>query len=131
VKYLPPFELIKGFMHFATARGEVRVDASYEDYQKMIRTLLAGIDVDEEWYLRTYADVAEGIGKGVIISARQHFVDHGYFEGRRPFPMAVDEHWYLSTNADVAEEVRNGTFESGQAHFDAAGYREGRRPQSL
>lgn len=130
MKYLPPFELIKGFMRFATVRGEVRVDATYEDYQKMIRTLLSCIGVDEEWYLRTYVDVAEGIGKGVIISARQHFIDHGYFEGRRPFAMLVDERWYLATNADVAEEVRHGTFESGQAHFDAAGYREGRRPRA-
>ncbi|HEY1932517.1 MAG TPA: hypothetical protein VGG99_10935 [Acetobacteraceae bacterium] len=131
MNYLPPFEVIKGFMRFATVRGEVRVDASYEDFQRLIRTVLAGIDVDEEWYLHTYDDVAQGIGKGLIVSARQHFIDHGYFEGRRPFPISVDERWYLATNSDVADEVRRGTFDSGQGHFDAAGYREGRRPRAL
>lgn len=130
MNYLPPYEIIKNFMRFATVRGELRVDASYEEYQKMIRTLLGGIEVDEQWYLSTYADVAEGIEKGLIASARQHFINHGYFEGRKPFPMNVDERWYLEINTDVAEEVRRGTFESGQGHFEAAGYREGRRPRA-
>jgi len=131
VKYLPPFEIVKGFMRLTTVRGEPRVNASYDDIQRMIRVLLAGIEVNEAWYLRTYEDVAQGIRDGLIVSAKQHFVDHGYFEGRRPFPMTVDERWYLATNADVAEQVRHGTFDSGQGHFDSSGYKEGRLPSAL
>jgi hypothetical protein len=97
----------------------------------MIQAFLVGVEVDEEWYLEQNEDVAEGIRAGKIISARQHFLDHGYFEGRAPFPMMVDEAWYLARNADVAEQVRLGAFESGQAHFDAAGYLEGRMPCEL
>ena len=75
---------------------------------------------------RTFAD---GIRAGTIKSAKEHFLDHGYFEGRAPYPLAVDETWYLATNPDVAEQVRLGKFESGQAHFNASGYRDGRLPR--
>jgi hypothetical protein len=131
VHYIPPFEIIKTFLRLAPSRGEQRVNATYEDIQKMIRSLLSGIEVDEAWYLRTYGDVAQGISDGLIRSARQHFVDHGYFEGRLPFPITVDERWYLETNTDVAEQVRHGTFPTGQAHFESSGYREGRLPRPL
>ena len=61
-------------------------------------------------------------------SARQHFIDDGFFEGRRPFPMDVDERWCLQQYPDVAESVRTGVVGSGQQHFVEDGYREGRLP---
>lgn len=132
MRYIPPFELIKGRVRVSRAKdGAVRVNASYEDMVRLIQALLVGIEVDEAWYLQQNEDVAEGIRAGTIQSAKQHFIDHGYFEGRAPFRMTVDERWYLTTNADVAEQVRMGTFESGQAHFDASGYHEGRLPRAL
>ena len=130
MRYLPPFETIKGMLNLTTQRGKTRVDMTYEDTQKMIRVRLDAIEVDEAFYLERNPDVAEGVQKGEIRSAREHFVDHGYFEGRAPYRIAVDEAWYLATNADVAEQVRLGTFASGQAHFDAAGYQEGRLPRA-
>jgi len=128
VKYLPPFEVLKGMMNLTTARGTTRVDMTYEDIQKLIRALLTSIDVDEEFYLLRNQDVADGIRVGNIRSAREHFVDHGYFEGRLPYPIDVDEAWYLTTHADVAETVRQGYYDTGQAHFDGPGYPEGRQP---
>ena len=59
---------------------------------------------------------------------RQHFVDDGYFEGRRPFAMPIDERWYLTENPDVADSIRRGDIPSAQEHFDQDGYREGRLP---
>jgi hypothetical protein len=131
VRYVPPFEHIKGHLRVSEARGgAIRVKATYEDMLRLIQALLVGIDVDEAWYLQQNEDVAQGIREGKIQSAKQHFLDHGYFEGRAPYRIAVDEAWYLATNADVAEQVRLGTFASGQAHFDAAGYQEGRLPRA-
>ncbi len=131
MRYLPPFETIKGMLNLTTARGKTRVDMTYEDVQKMIQALLFAIVVDEEFYLTRNPDVAEGIRLGTIRSAQEHFVDHGYFEGRLPYHIEVDEAWYLETNQDVARTLESGEYGSGQAHFDGPGYPEGREPYPL
>jgi hypothetical protein len=128
VKYLPPFELIRRSIEIATVRGELRVNVSYENFVGILRTLIRGIEVNEDWYARTYEDIGQAIKEGVIRSAKQHFVDDGYFEGRLPFPILVDEKWYLTEYADVAEGIRTGVIESAQEHFSKDGYREGRLP---
>lgn len=128
MRYLPPFETIKGLFSLTTTRGRTRVEMTYEDLQKLMKTLLSVVPVDEAFYLAHNRDVAEGIALGTIRSARDHFVNHGYFEGRQPYPMQVDETWYLETHSDVAETVRQGEYPSAQAHFDGPGYPEGRAP---
>jgi hypothetical protein len=90
--------------------------------------MIVGIEVDEEWYLRTYEDIAKAVREGAIRSAQHHFVEDGYFEGRIPFPMRVDERWYMNQYPDVGDSVRRGELPSAQAHFDEDGYREGRLP---
>src|SRR5665213_2466901 len=111
--------------------GVMRVTASHENFTKLLRTVIADIEVNESWYLGRYEDVTLAVRNGTVESAKAHFVHDGYFEGRLPFPIKVDERWYLSTYLDVAEHVRKATFPSGQAHFDAEGYREGRLPFKL
>jgi hypothetical protein len=128
VKYLPPFELIRRSIEISTVRGELRVNLSYENFVSILRTMIRGIEVNEAWYAKTYEDIGGAIKDGIVRSAKQHFVDDGYFEGRLPFPIAVDERWYLSENPDVAESIRKGTVDSAQDHFDKNGYREGRLP---
>jgi hypothetical protein len=128
VKYIPPFELIRRSIEISTVRGELRVNMSYEDFVKILRMMIGGIEVNEAWYLRTYEDIASAIRDGVVKSAKQHFVDDGYFEGRLPFPIVVDERWYVAQNPDVGDSVRKGIVISAQAHFDQDGYREGRLP---
>jgi len=107
------------------------VTASYEDILSLIRRLIADAPVDEAWYLESYQDIAEAIGQGIVASAKSHFVNDGYFEGRLPFPIRVDEWYYLSQNPGVAEQVRKGVLASGQQHFDENGYQEGRLPFGL
>ena len=128
MRYLPPFEAIKGLITLTSARGRTRVDMTYDDLQTLIRTLLSVVKVDEPFYLAHNRDVAEGVALGTIRSAQDHFINHGYFEGRQPYPLEVDEAWYLNTHADVAETVRRGEYASAQAHFDGPGYPEGRAP---
>lgn len=128
VKYLPPFDLIRRLVEISTVRGELRVSLSYDDFIKIIRLLISSIQVDEEWYLQEYGDIAQAIQDGKLVSAKQHFIDDGYFEGRRPFGMPVDERWYLEQYPDVADSVRKGVVGSAEQHFVEDGYREGRLP---
>jgi hypothetical protein len=131
VKYLPPFEIIKGMLNLTSTRGKTRVDMTYEDFQQMIRTLLSVIEVDEAFYLSRNPDVSEGIRGGGIRSAREHFVDHGYFEGRLPYRIEVDEAWYRENHPDLATSLGNGAYATAQEHFDGPGYSEGRQPYKL
>jgi hypothetical protein len=127
VRYLAPFEVIKKLVEISTSGGQLVAAATYEDLIKMIRLLLSAVEVDEEWYLFQYPDVAEAISDGRIESARQHFIGNGYFEGRIPFAISVDDKWYRNEYPDVAESMREGG-PSAQAHFIRDGYREGRLP---
>jgi hypothetical protein len=131
VKYLPPFDLIRRMVEVSTVRGELRVSLSYDDFIRIMRLMISGIEVDEAWYLREHEDIAKAIASGAVPSAKQHFIDDGYFEGRLPFPIVIDERWYLEHNTDVAESVRKGVVGSGQQHFAEDGYREGRLPFEL
>jgi hypothetical protein len=128
VDYLPPFEGIKSLVTFAAVRGELTVSATYTQFTVLIRTLLQGIEVDEPWYLAQYPDVAEAIRNGVVASAKEHFLNDGYFEGRMPFLIKVDEAWYLQQNPGVADYIARGEIKSAQQHYIDNGYREGRRP---
>ncbi len=131
MKCLPPFDLIRRSVEISTVRGELRVSLSYDDFVRVLRLMISGMQVNEEWYLTEYPDIAQAIRDGKVQSARQHFIDDGFFEGRRPFPMDVDEPWYLQQYPDVAESVRTGVVGSGQQHFVEDGYREGRLPYGL
>jgi hypothetical protein len=128
VKYVPPFELIKNSVDISAVKGELRVSVSYQDFINILKLFITGVEVDEEFYLRENPDIAKAVKEGTISSARKHFIDDGYLEGRPPFPLEVDEKWYLTHNPDVAEGVRKGTIESAQAHFAGSGYKEGRLP---
>lgn len=131
MKYLPPFDLIRRSVEISTVRGELRVTLSYDDFIRLIRLMISGIQVDEGWYLQEYADIARAIQDGKLASAKQHFIDDGYFEGRRPFAMPVDERWYLERYPDVADSVRKGVVGSASQHFAEDGYREGRLPHEI
>jgi hypothetical protein len=43
------------------------------------------IDVDEPWYVSEYQDVRDAVNNGFFPSARDHFLEAGYREGRMPF----------------------------------------------
>jgi hypothetical protein len=131
VKYLPPFEVLKSYVTISTVDGELMVSCTYENLVQLIRRLIVGVEVDEKWYLERYQDIAQAIQEGIVSSARSHFVNDGYFEGRVPFSIAVDEKYYLSHNPGVADYVRQGMLQSGQQHFDENGYKEGRLPFGL
>ena len=131
MKYLPPFELLKAFLTISTVKGELMVSCTYENMVQLLRQMIIGVEVNEAWYLERYPDIAEAIEQGIVKSARLHFVNDGYFEGRMPFPIRIEERYYLAHNPGVSEYVRTGMLESGQQHFDENGYQEGRLPFPL
>ena len=84
MKYLPPFEVLKACMAVESINGELRVSGSYEEFVNLLRRMIVGTEVDERWYLERYPDIADAIKQGIVVSAQQHFVSDGYFEGRQP-----------------------------------------------
>ncbi len=96
--------------------------------QRCLRPLVEEIRLDEAWYLRQNPDVAEGIRKRLVASAREHYVEHGFYENRMPYEILVDEAWYLQQYPDVRAAVEQEQYASAQAHFCAAGFGEGRLP---
>ena len=131
VLYVPPFDIVKSKLQFSTGVEGITVATSYDALVDVIKLYLRGIQVDEEWYFKEYPDVKEAVSIGLYKSAAHHFVEHGYFEGRLPFPLLVCQEWYLSDNEDIAEGIRNGEIPSAVTHFRQHGYLEGRLPCDL
>jgi hypothetical protein len=115
-------------LNIVTVNGKTRINNSYDDIVEVIKLLISGVAFDEKWYVSTYTDVAQAVAAGVYKSGRQHFIEVGYFEGRRPQEFAVDEQWYLKSYPDVAEAIKKGDVESAHQHFILHGYNEGRLP---
>lgn len=128
--YVPPFDRLRQLVQISTINGELRISATYDDFLLLLRHLLSAIEVDDAWYLQAYPDVAEAVRTGGFTSAKHHFVENGYMEGRFPALPAVDESWYLQRYPDVAESVQRGDFASAARHFIEEGYREGRLPRA-
>ncbi len=129
--YVLSFSALKARIPLKSVGGQLKVDMTYDGLKAVIRTLLLAIPIDEDWYRREYPDVALAIDRGECSSAKQHFVDEGYFEGRLAGPVEVDEKWYLSEYDDVARGVASGDFVSARNHFYEHGLSEGRLPHRL
>ncbi|MFO0996682.1 MAG: hypothetical protein U1F33_08345 [Alphaproteobacteria bacterium] len=126
--YVPPFNVVRRRLFIHTVDGRGRVNISYQEFLDFIKLMLRGVAVDERWYLNEYPDVAEAIRSGAYKSAKHHFVEEGYFEGRKPAEAVVDADWYVENNQDVAEGIKSGQIASAQEHFLMHGYGEGRLP---
>lgn len=128
VRYLPPFDFLKYQATVDTVAGQTMVHMSQDELVEMLRSIIINMDIDEDWYLRRYPDVAEAVRAGTFKSAKEHFVNNGYFEGRMPFHIEVDEKYYLARYPELVESIQKEVIANGQQHFDENGYLEGRRP---
>lgn len=131
--YVVPYAVLKAnylaMEDHGAADAVIHPHGLTEDALKGIaKQFLQSIPIDEDWYRAEYPDVADAIDEGVFRSARHHFIESGYFEGRLPGELAVDEDWYAQHYPDVASGVEEGFFASLGQHFREHGYREGRRP---
>lgn len=96
-------------------------------FKFMLKGLLETGDFDAEAYLAANPDVAEAVRTRKISSPKEHYVNYGYWEGRRGIP-AVDEEWYLEKYTDVAAAVRARKLKSAEDHYYSAGAGELRIP---
>jgi len=88
VRYLPPYEFLKAKATTQSANGQTMIQMTQDDFIEMMRAIVVNVDIDEGWYLRRYPDVAEAVRAGTFKSAKDHFVNNGFFEGRMPFDSA-------------------------------------------
>jgi hypothetical protein len=125
---IPSFKVVRSRIKTVKINGKSKIDNSYDEFVEVVKLLLRGTEFDEKWYLLKYPDVAEAVKAGVVKSGRHHFIEVGYFEGRRPRDFEVDEKWYVETYPDVAESIGKRKLKSAHQHFNEYGYDEGRLP---
>lgn len=130
-RYIPPFSLVKPRFSMTSSKGKIIASIDYDELRAVIGLLLRGVEVDEAWYLTIYPDIAEAVAAGVVTSAKAHFIENGYFEGRLPFPLEVDEEWYCGIYPDIGAAIARGDFLSAASHFQEFGYPEGRLPGAV
>ena len=131
MSYIAPFEVVKQKIKLSGKNGSERVDMRYREFLEVLKLLLRAVPVDEEWYLARYPDVASAVQDGAYKSAKHHFIEEGYFEGRTPCEFSVDEDWYSKVYSDVASGLKTGSIRSASEHFMAHGYAEGRLPSEF
>jgi hypothetical protein len=129
--FLPPFKTISARITVLKVNGKTRVNVSYDEFMELVKMFLRAVAFDDAWYLSKYPDVAEAVKAGAYKSGREHFIEVGYFEGRRPQAFEVDEKWYVAAYPDVAEGIGKGDIKSAEQHFNDHGYEEGRLPSQI
>ena len=92
----------------------------------LLCSVVSTLPFDDDFYLATYADVAEAYRSGEIPDLHTHFVHTGYFEGRLGSMPDFDEDFYQEAYPDVALAVANGEPASGLDHYIRIGAVEGR-----
>jgi hypothetical protein len=125
--YLIPYARLRELLGLSGG-DQQSVVLSRDRLEHAVKMLLRAVQVDEDWYLRQHPDVSEAVAKGAFRSAKHHFIESGYFEGRKPARVLVDEEWYGRAYPDVSESVEFGELGSCQEHFDRYGESEGRLP---
>jgi hypothetical protein len=125
--YLIPYARLRELLGYGGGDHQ-SVVLSPDRLENAVKMMLRAVQVDEDWYLKQYPDVREAVAKGIFRSAKHHFVESGYFEGRKPARVFVDEEWYGRAYPDVSESVEFGELGSCQEHFDRYGESEGRLP---
>ena len=130
MRILVPFKALeKRFpQHFD---GTGKSEPQNQDFLNVVRLMLASITVDDAYYRELYPDVSAAVDAGTYESTRDHFIQHGYFEGRLPGRLDVDSAWYTKNYEDVFIGIENGEIASAEDHFNLHGYFEGRMPIKL
>src|SRR4051794_28523180 len=91
-------------------------DVPFTINNNLAKLYFSSWDFDENFYLKTYPDLAASIPSEHFGNAFQHFCLVGYREGRLPVELAVDEQWYITQYSDVAHAVVKGDMDA-LSHF--------------
>jgi hypothetical protein len=128
----PAYELIISeiLAHTGEGSGVAVLTVPTSLLKFLIQGRIPAAAFDEAEYLRAYPDIADAVAAGQFINPLQHFLAHGYFEGRVAGAGVVDDDWYLAEYPDVAAAIAAGAFASAAAHYYAKGIREWRAPNA-
>ena len=80
---------------------------------------------DEAFYLAAHPDVRAVVAEGGYGSGHEHYVAHGFGEGRAAVP--VDAAWYARTYPLAAHEIGEGWYADPEHHFVEIGLARGYR----
>ncbi len=129
-EYLPHIDLLLQALRINRARlnskSKIAIDAKL--LRGLIQTAVARAPFSEDFYLRTYPDIAEAHAAGTISDVQRHYVEAGFFEGRLGTPPSVDETFYTSYYKDIGQAVTRGEIPSATEHYMRQGAAEGRIP---
>jgi len=129
-EYLPHIDLLLQALRINRARlnskSKIAIDAKL--LRGLIEASVARTPFSEEFYLRTYPDIAEARAAGTIPDVHRHYIETGFFEGRLGSPPPVDEAFYTSYYKDVGQAVTRGEIISATEHYLRQGAAEGRIP---
>ena len=70
MSYLLPFAFVKHKYKITANTDRDRMALLYRDLIDIVKLLLRGVAIDEEWYLAQYPDVAEAIEGGMFKSGQ-------------------------------------------------------------
>ncbi len=130
--YIPHVDLLLQALRInrerLNSKSKIAIDAKL--LRMMLQALAASAPFSEQFYLATYADVAEANAAGQIQDLHRHFVETGFFEGRFGAAPTVDEAYYTTMYKDVAVAVGRGDVVSGADHYMRSGASEGRLPSA-
>jgi hypothetical protein len=107
---------------------EIRIPLSL--FKFLLRSAVAHSEINLTGYLNMNRDIRDAAKSGRVPDPKQHYVDFGFFEGRRGATPSVDEAWYRRTYSDISSAIRTGTIASAAEHFDAIGAGEFRSPSA-
>src|SRR5574340_1300930 len=79
----------------------------------------------DSWYLDQYADAVRALEHSTWMTARDHYLAEGVWDGRQATPF-FDAEWYLSTYDDVPIEGGVAPYFAALEHYLTTGCREGR-----
>jgi hypothetical protein len=113
----------------AGPRIKVPVPASL--LKELLLIAASNLPFDQEFYLENYPDIAKAIDHGRVSSARAHFIEEGFLEGRFGSKPQVDEGYYKNAYPDVAAAVNAGGIASALEHYMRAGAYEARIPNPV
>ncbi|MEO0818762.1 MAG: hypothetical protein AAFX86_15850 [Pseudomonadota bacterium] len=108
------------------ASSKKKISMSREDLLGIFSSIAEAYPFDEDFYLEAYPDVKNAIEAGAAPSARDHYINSGFIEGRVGSPELFNAEVYRQNNPDVASAFEPGDDEALLQHYVHLGCREGR-----
>jgi hypothetical protein len=108
------------------AKTEVKIPVTL--FKFLLKIAVSHGEFNLPGYLGANRDIQDAAKKGQVPDPSVHYVNFGFFEGRRGATPAVDESWYRRNYLDIAAAVRRGDISSGGEHFNMIGAEEFRAP---